>query len=75
MEDVITEAGLKEVDTYIFSRQNTVVQYISNRPIIDLCLAEKRRLGPRVSMWWWEQEGLDLEGMRIEAHAEKRTKG
>ena len=69
------EAGLQEVDTYIYRRQNTVAQYIATRPIIDLCLAEKRRLGPRVSMWLWEHEGLDLEGMRIEAHKAERTEG
>ena len=27
---------------------------------MDLCLAAKRRPGPR----WWEQEDLDLEGMQ-----------
>ena len=71
----MTEAGLKDVETYISCCQNTVAQYIATRPIIDLCLAEKRRLGPRVSMWWWENEGLDLEGMRIEAHKAERTEG
>ena len=44
MGDEMTEAGLQEVDTYISFCQNTVVQYIVTRPIIDLCLAEKRRL-------------------------------
>ena len=39
MEDAITEAGLKDVETYISCRQNTVAQYIANRPIVDLCLA------------------------------------
>ena len=69
------EAGLQEVDTYIYRCQNTVAQYIATMPIIDLCLAEKQRLGPIVSMWWWEQEGLDLEGMRIETHEAERTEG
>ena len=67
--------GLQEVETYISCHQNTVVQYIATSPIIDLCLAEKRRLGPIVSMWWWEQEGLDLKGMRIESHETERTEG
>ena len=30
---------------------------------MDLCLEENRRPGPRVAMRWWEQEGLDFEGM------------
>ena len=38
-----------------------------------LCLAAKRRLGPRVAMWWWEQEGLDLEGMRTAAREAEET--
>ena len=28
---------------------------------MELCLAAKRKPGPRVEMRWWEQEGLDLE--------------
>ena len=30
---------------------------------MDLCLATARRPGARVSKQWWEQEGLDLEGI------------
>ena len=59
----MAEAGLQEVETYISCRHNTVVKYIATRPIMDLCLAEKRMSGTRVAMRWWEQEGLDLEGM------------
>ena len=31
---------------------------------MDLCLVEERSLGTRVSMRWWEQEDLELVGMR-----------
>ena len=31
--------------------------------------------GPRVKMWWWEKEGLDLEGMRIEVQEADRVEG
>ena len=31
---------------------------------MDLCLAAKRRPGPIVTIQWWEQEGMDLEGIR-----------
>ena len=34
---------------------------------MDLCMAAKRRPGPRVETRWWEQERLDLEGMRTAA--------
>ena len=63
----MTEAGLQESDTYVSRHQNTVAQYIATRPIMDLCLAAKRRPGTRVEIRWWEQEGLDLEGIRMEA--------
>ena len=75
MEDAMTEAGLQEVEIFISCHQNTMVQYIATRPIIDLCLAEKWKLGPRVSMWWWEQEGLDLEGMRTAAQEAEQMEG
>ena len=64
LEDAMAEAGLQEAENYIFIRQNTVAQYISTRPITNLFLTSKRRPGPRVSMWWCEQDSLDLEGIR-----------
>ena len=42
---------------------------------MDLCLAEKRRLVPRLAKRWWEQEGLDLEGMLMSAQEEEQTGG
>ena len=63
----MAEAGFQEVETYISRRQKTVAQYISTKTIMDLCIAEKRRPGPRLAMRWWEQEGMDLEGMRTTA--------
>ena len=71
----MAEAGLQEVETYVSRRQNTVAQYIATRLIMDLCLAAKRRPGPRVAMWWWKQEGMDLEGMRTVAREAERTDG
>ena len=69
----MAEAGLQEVETYVSRRQNTVVQYIVTRPIMDLCLAKNRRPGPIVTMRWWEQEGLDLERMRTADRGADRT--
>ena len=31
--------------------------------------------GPRVSTQWWEQEGLDLEGMRTAVQEADKTEG
>ena len=71
----MAETGLQGVNTYLSLRQNTVAQYITTRPIMDLCLAAKQRPGPRVEMRWWKQEGLDLEGMRTAALEAERTEG
>ena len=50
LEDAIAEASLKEVETYVYCRQNTLSQYTATRPMVDLCLAANSRLGPRVEM-------------------------
>ena len=71
----MAEAGLQEVETYVSHRHKNVAQYIETRPIVDLYLAAKRRPGPRVTMRFWEQEGLDLEGMRTAAQGTDWTEG
>ena len=45
----MAEAGLQEVETYVFRRQNTVAPFIMTRPIMDLCLEAKRIPGTLVS--------------------------
>ena len=52
-----------------------MAQYIATRSIIDLCLAAKRRTGPRVKMQWWEQEGMDLERMQTADQEAERMEG
>ena len=47
------EAELQEVYTYVSRHQNKIAQFIATRPIMDLCLAEERRPGSRVSNRWW----------------------
>ena len=37
------------------------MQYISARPILDLCDQATCRPGARVSRRWWYQAGIDLE--------------
>ena len=75
LEDDMEGSGLQEVDTYVSFCQNTVAQYIATRPIMDLCLAAKQRPGPRVEIRWWEQEGLDLEGMRTTSWEAEEKEG
>ena len=37
LDEPMVDAGLQEVVTYTYRHQNTVAQYISTRPIMDLC--------------------------------------
>ena len=37
LEGAMKEAGFKDVQTSISRRQNTVIQYIATRPLLDLC--------------------------------------
>ena len=63
LEDAMAEEGLLEMETYVSPHQNAFAQFIVTSPIMDLCLAPEGRQGSRVANWWWEQYGLDLEGM------------
>ena len=69
------EARIQEVDTYVYHIQNTVTQAIAIGPIMYLCLSEERLPWSRVSNWWWEQEGLDLEGMQTADQEAEREEG
>ena len=70
-------AGLQEVDTYTYisHHQNIVTQYITNIPIMNLCLAVDRHLGKMMSKKWWDQESLDLKGMQTVAQETGREEG
>ena len=63
------EAGFEEIGICITRRQNTVAQYIAMRLILDLYERYVRRPGAWVSLKWWEQDGIDLEGERERAAA------
>ena len=72
----MAEVGLQGVETYISCLHNTMAQYIATGPIMDLCLESKWKPGPIVTMLWWEQGGLDLEGTRMASlEAEQMEKG
>ena len=42
---------------------------------MDLCLVAERRPGSRVDNQWWDQDGLDLEGMQTAAWGAERAEG
>ena len=71
----MAEVGLHKVETYISRRHNTVAQFIASGTIMYLCLAAEWRLVPRVSMPWWEQDGVNVEGMKTAARKVERING
>ena len=62
---VLVMVVLEEIGVFITHRQNTVAQYISNCPIMDLFLAAEQRPGVQLSRRWWYQNNLDILGMRV----------
>ena len=61
------EVGFTEIRKSITNRQNTVVQYIVTRPLLDLCEKTTRRGGARLSRRWWHQKGIDWETEKARA--------
>ena len=52
------------MEAYARKLQNTIVQYIARRSLLDLCEGSERAPGARVGMQWREQAGIDLAGAR-----------
>ena len=68
--------GFEEMGSYFLKRQDTVVQYIAARTILDLCEKTLQRPGYWIARIWWDQEGLDLSGAReMVAAATDREEG
>ena len=65
----MTESGFEGIGTYIKRSQNTVAQYIARHPIRDPCECSAKRPGERVSLRWWGQDGIYLEGAKKRAAA------
>ena len=69
------EAGLTDIRTSIQRRQNTVVQYIATRPLLDLWEGVRPREGARVTLRWWEQSGIDWEKAKAMGTEAETTSG
>ena len=55
--------------------QNTVTQYISTRPLLDLCEGARQREGVQVTFRWWEQSGIDWEKAKAKETETELTSG
>ncbi len=54
-EDMSEEVGLHTIKHYIQVRRNTVTQYMTTWPILELCTEIERKRGTQPRQFWWEQ--------------------
>ena len=52
LETAMEETGFEDMGAYVLNSQNTFVQYIETRPILDLCKKTVRSPGDWVSRRW-----------------------
>jgi hypothetical protein len=52
---VLEEVGMYSIDHYVKKRQNTVADYVTTRPIFDLCQESEWSTGSHSSRRWWDQ--------------------
>ena len=58
IEEALEEAGLFRMEVYINRRQNTMVDYVATRPLLDLCMECDRLDGSSRATLWWEQDNV-----------------
>ena len=69
MDTEMQDAGFKDMGEYVLNMKNTVAQYITTRPIMDICEETVWMPGAWVAKRWWKQDVLNLEGERAAAAA------
>ena len=58
IEEALERAGLFPIEHYISVRQNTLVQNVATRPILDLCRESERLSGSARRTLWWSQPSI-----------------
>ena len=53
--------GLYSAEQYIEVRLNTILKFVAQRPIMELCLEAERKHGTGPRQYWWDQP-MDSEG-------------
>ena len=69
------EAGLTDIRKSIANRQNTVVQYIATRLLLDLCEGARAMEGARVPMRRLNQAKIDWETAKSKGVETNSTSG
>ena len=60
LKEVLKAAGLETISHYMDVRQQTLANFIVNRPIFELCAGAVRKRGSPVRPFWWDQP-MDLD--------------
>ena len=53
------------MEVYINWKQNTFIQYIAMRPILELCEEVEQWTGLQVLKRWWEKEEINPSGAPV----------
>ena len=64
-ERVLRKAGLHTINEYIEVRRNTILRFVADRPIYELCKEAERKRGTVNRQYWWEQS-FELEELASE---------
>ena len=71
---VLAAAGLHTIDHYMQVCRARIMQWVVDRPILELCRSAERRRGTTPRLYWWEQP-MDLDEASVRALAEGITAG
>src|SRR6476660_4308519 len=55
IDSALDVAGLRPMEDLIQSHQNQAIDYITTRPIFDLCINSRRLPGSSRLQGWWDQ--------------------
>ncbi len=55
LEEVLLAVGLKTIAHYVDVRHQTVMNFIINWPIYELCVGAVRKRGLPARSFWWDQ--------------------
>ena len=59
--EVLEKVSLYTIDEYVKVRRNTILRFVSQRPIYELCRGVEQKRGTGKRQYWWEQS-MELEG-------------
>ena len=54
--EALRRVGLRPIRDYVRSRQASIEDYVSTRPIFELCTSTRPRTGGSKATRWWQQD-------------------